>query len=109
MGPGRSEIREPRTTGGVVGHTVLWEHRGRRRDLIPLWAGASIMESMDGWGFPGGLAVRLWCFHCRGPGLIPDRGTEIPQAMSHGPKKKKKKKAKKIWVEVDLDEQLSNT
>ena len=60
-----------------------------------------------GWGFPGGLAVRLWCFHCRGPGLIPGRGTEIPQAMSHGPSPQKK--AKKIWVEVDLDEQLSNT
>lgn len=30
-----------------------------------------------GWGFPGGLAVRLWCFHCHGPGLIPGRGTEI--------------------------------
>ena len=59
-----------------------------------------------GWVFPGGLVVRIWCFHCRGPGLIPDRGTEILQATRHS--QKKKKKAKKIWVEVGLDEQLGN-
>ena len=29
-------------------------------------------------GFPGGLVVRIQHFH--GPGSIPGRGTEIPQA-----------------------------
>ena len=33
------------------------------------------------WEFPGSLVVRTWCFHCRGPGSIPGRGTEIPQAV----------------------------
>ena len=42
---------------------------------------------MDG-EFPGGPVVRIWCFHCRGPGSIPDRGTEIPQAAWCGQKKK---------------------
>ena len=29
--------------------------------------------------FPGGLVVRILCFHCWGPGgLIPRLGTEIP-------------------------------
>ena len=39
--------------------------------------------------FLGGLVVRIWCFHCRGPGSIPDRGTEIPQAMLRSQKEKK--------------------
>ena len=30
--------------------------------------------------FPGGPVVRTWCFHCRGPGLIPRWGTNISQA-----------------------------
>ena len=32
--------------------------------------------------FPGDLVVRIPGFHvhCRGPGLIPAQGTEIPQA-----------------------------
>ena len=33
--------------------------------------------------FPGGLMVRIQCFLCRGPGSIPSKGTEIPQATQH--------------------------
>ena len=33
--------------------------------------------------------VRIPGFHCRGPGSIPSWGTEIPQAMWQGQKKKK--------------------
>ena len=36
------------------------------------------------------LVVRIWSFHCHGPGLVPGRGTEIPQAMRHGQNKKNK-------------------
>ena len=36
------------------------------------------------WEFPGGLVVRIWHFHCYGPGSIPGQGTEIPQAMQCG-------------------------
>ena len=31
--------------------------------------------------FAGGPVVRTWCFHWCGPGLIPARGTKIPQAV----------------------------
>ena len=37
--------------------------------------------------------VRILSFHCRGPGSIPGRGTEIPQAKQRGQKKKKKSKS----------------
>ena len=40
--------------------------------------------------FPGGLAVRILGFHCRGLGSIPGRGTEILQAVRPSQKKKKK-------------------
>ena len=30
--------------------------------------------------FPGGPVVRIWCFHCRGPGSIPGQGTKILHA-----------------------------
>ena len=30
--------------------------------------------------FPGSPVVRTQCFHCQGPGLIPEQGTKIPQA-----------------------------
>ena len=37
--------------------------------------------------FPGGLVARTLRFHCWGPGLIPDRGVKIPQAMRLSQKK----------------------
>lgn len=40
--------------------------------------------------FPDSLAVRIWCFHCHSPDSISGWGTEIPQAVGHGQKKKKK-------------------
>ena len=40
--------------------------------------------------FPGGLVVRIPGFACQGPGSIPGRGTEIPQAAWRGQKKKEK-------------------
>ena len=39
--------------------------------------------------FLGGLVSRIPGSHCRGPGSIPGRGTEIPQAVQRGKKKKK--------------------
>ena len=42
--------------------------------------------------FPGGLVIRIPGFHCRDPGSIPDRGTEIPQASQHGQKQTNKQK-----------------
>ena len=44
--------------------------------------------------FPDGPVVRSWCFLCCGLGLIPVWGTQIPQAMKHGQKKKKKEEEK---------------
>jgi len=35
--------------------------------------------------FPSGLAVKIWCFHCHGPGLDPWAG--ILQALCCGQKK----------------------
>ena len=43
---------------------------------------ARILETsfkMKSWEFPGSLVVRIWHFHCHGPGSIPGQGTEIPQ------------------------------
>ena len=51
---------------------------------------------MGGGRFPGGLEVRIWCFHHCGLGSIPGLGTEIPhQAACCGKKKEKKKKTQK--------------
>lgn len=33
--------------------------------------------------FPGSQVVRIWRFHCPGPGSISGQGTEIPQAAQH--------------------------
>ena len=38
--------------------------------------------------FPGGPVVRIWHFHCWGPGSIPGQGTKISQATRHGQKNK---------------------
>ena len=35
---------------------------------------------MLSWDYPGGSEVKIPCFHCSGPDLIPDWGTKIPQA-----------------------------
>ena len=48
------------------------------------------------WEFPAYLVVRIPDFHCCGPGSIPGWGTEIPQAMQHGQKRKKKKRERKL-------------
>ena len=54
--------------------------------------------------FPGGLLVRIPCFHCRGLGSIPGLGTEIletrwgmppPPTTKKTPKTKTKTKNKK--------------
>ena len=45
--------------------------------------------------FPGGPAVRTWCFHCGSLGSVPGWGTKILQAM-------RKKKEKKIGLSVFL-------
>ena len=38
--------------------------------------------------FPSSPVVRIWCFHCRGLGLIPGQKTKIHRP--HGTAKKKK-------------------
>ena len=42
--------------------------------------------------FPGGIVVRIQCFHHCGPGSIPGLGTLIPHQAATRCKKKKKKK-----------------
>ena len=41
------------------------------------------------WDFPGGLLVRMPCFHCTGMGSIPYWGIKILYASGCGKKKKK--------------------
>ena len=36
--------------------------------------------------------VSALCFHCRGPGSVPDQETKTLQAMWHTPRKEKEKK-----------------
>ena len=44
------------------------------------------------WEFPGGPVVRIPGCCCYGLGSIPGWGTETPQAVRHGPKKKENNK-----------------
>ena len=44
---------------------------------------------------PGGLAVRIWCFHCHGLSSNPDLESKVPQAAQCGKKKKKFRKQEK--------------
>ena len=39
-----------------------------------------IFKNKQSWEFPGGLVVKIWCFHSQGPGpgSVPSRETEIP-------------------------------
>ena len=50
-----------------------------------------------GTNFPGGPVVKTPCFHCRGSGAIPDRGTTIPHATLHSQKEKRKKDYNDWW------------
>ena len=43
------------------------------------------------WEFSDGLVGNIPGFHCHGPGSIPGRGPEVPQATWRSQKKKKKK------------------
>ena len=43
---------------------------------------------------PGGLAVRIWCFHCHGLSSNPDLESKVPQAAQCGKKKKFRKQEK---------------
>lgn len=45
-------------------------------------------NSSKQWEFPGCIVVRIPCFHCHGPGLIPSQETEIPEATWCSQKKK---------------------
>ena len=42
-------------------------------------------------GFPGGLVVRIWCFHCHGQGFNPWWGNWDPTSCTPWPKFKKRK------------------
>ena len=50
----------------------------RERSLHYLWECKSVQPLWKTGKFPGGLVVRIWCFHCWGPGLISGWGTTIP-------------------------------
>ena len=56
---------------------------------ISIWKDIYHISSGNGklkqqwWEFPGGLLIRIWCFHCCASGSVPGRGTEIPQATWH--------------------------
>ena len=50
--------------------------------------------------------VRIRCFHCQGPGSIPDGGTKISQGAQPGQKKKKGKiddRRKDRYQEAKID------
>ena len=47
------------------------------------------------WDFPGGPMVKTPCFHCRGRGSIPGRGTKIPHATWRSQKTEKQTNKKK--------------
>ena len=54
------------------------------------WQAGSLPLALPGSGeFSGGLAVRVWYFHCHGPGSIPGPRTKIPQATWRSQKYKK--------------------
>ena len=53
-------------------------------------------EEAPVWGFYSDPVVRIRYFHCHAPGSIPGQGTEIPQLMQHGKKKKKKMLSNKV-------------
>lgn len=42
----------------------------------------------DFWEFPGGLVVRVWCFHCYGLGSIPGQGLRSYKPCGRDKKKK---------------------
>ena len=48
--------------------------------------------------------VRILGSHCRGPGAVPGRGTEIPQAAWHGQKKKKEREREINITKIILPE-----
>lgn len=60
---------------------------GPHKDLYENVRGGFI-QNRQSKDLPGGPVVRP-CSHCRGPGSIPGRGSKIPQATRHVPKKEK--------------------
>lgn len=42
--------------------------------------------------FPGGPVRRTMCFHCGGPGSVPGRENNIPQAAKHAARPQTNKK-----------------
>ena len=61
-------------------------------ERLPQFLSAEKPDSQEHslWEFPGGLMVRIWCFHHGGPDSTPDLGPEIPhQATAHVVKKVK--------------------
>ena len=59
------------------------------------WKEKELNQERGGREFPGGLVVRIWCFHCWGPGSIPGRGTEIPQVMHRKRRKERKRRRRR--------------
>ena len=51
------------------------------------------------WEFPGGPVVRTPCSQCQGPGSIPFRGNNIPQAVQ----------SKQLIKKFKNEEKLQNT
>ena len=59
--------------------------------------------------FPGGLLVRIWCFHCCGLGSIPGWGTEIPQAVWCAPPPKKNQNQNQKKTEPKLEREAESS
>ena len=67
-----------------------FEVPGNDRNEIPMLTRMHIFKYKSR-GFSGGPMVRIWCFHCRGPGSIPGWGTKTPEATCSVAKKKTNK------------------
>ena len=53
------------------------------------------MEPINLGDFPRGTVLRILCFHCRGKGSVPGRGTKILYVVQHNMQERKKKRAYK--------------
>ena len=97
-GGGGGMERELRGKGNVIKKNTKWT---KRWDESIKRAGRNLNLKSDKPNIrelPGGLVVRILCFHCRGPGSIPGWRTEISQAMRHGHKTNKKPNIRKVTI-----------
>ena len=76
---------------GKEGERKKWNKTEAKSPVVfslPCWSlyygsgpSCEAVWSLASQEFPGGPMVKIWCFHCGGPGLIPGQGTKILQAI----------------------------